>query len=144
MSQLFGIVSVIGLLLIRGIFAEESNDIESNLEQKETYSTSLTDIKWNYFNIAALTSALLVVGAGLSALMALFLPLMTYKICYMLGGCQDTLDHYVDQLVANNFNNIRRQKRSMEYIEPILVTLVNAYEKYADDGIKKKFNKHAF
>lgn len=146
MLQFFKIVYLIGLLLISCTFAkDESNDINSNLKTKETYSTSLTDIKWNYYNIAALTTALLVVGAGLSALMALFLPVMTYKICYMLGGCQDTLDYYVDQLVADNFNGIsRREKRSMEYVEPILTTLINAYEKYADDNIKKKFNKHKF
>lgn len=119
-------------------FQSENPKSSSELALSQTTSAS----NWSYYNVAAVGTAILVVSAGLAALMSLFLPVMTFKLCLMLGGCQDTLDRYVDRLIVDSYP--RRQKRSMEYIEPILNTLASAYEKYADDDVKKKSNKLRF
>lgn len=100
-------------------------------------SKELSSSNWSFYNVATLSTAVLVVSVGFAALVSLFFPVFVYKLCYLVGGCQDALDLYVDQLISED-------KRSLEYIEPFFTTLVNAYEKYADDGIKKKFKKPKF
>ncbi|KAJ3639852.1 hypothetical protein Zmor_003187 [Zophobas morio] len=100
---------------------------------KKDDGTEVASLKWSFYDIATLSTAVLVVSVGFAALVSLFIPLFTYKLCYFFGICHNTLD------VFNEFVLPRKvTKRSVDYVEPMLTTLVNAYEKYADTDLKKK------
>lgn len=120
-----------------------ANDRESVPSKKELPSTEISTYSQSYYNAAIIFTATVLTGVGLIALTAFFFPVMAYKVCYSLGGCQNTMDAYVDELIGKELGkarNIRsRNKRSMEYIEPILVTLAKAYEEYGDQDVKKNF-----
>ncbi|CAH1377634.1 hypothetical protein MTP99_019024 [Tenebrio molitor] len=107
---------------------------------KKDDSTEVAGLNWSFYNIAALSGAVLVVSAGFAALVAIFLPLFAFTSCYYIfGTCRDTFNILEDFVIPRKVN-----KRSVEYLEPVLTTLANAYEKYADNDVKKKSKKPTF
>ncbi|CAH0562083.1 unnamed protein product [Brassicogethes aeneus] len=113
--------------------------------EKQSTALSADGSNWSLYNVAALTTAVIAVSVGLAGLISLFLPVTAYKLCLMLGGCQDTMDRYVDRFIADGSGyNAKRGKRSLEYVAPILNTLAAAYDKYADNDLKKKSNTLRF
>lgn len=120
-----------------------SSDVEPVPSKNEDPSTEISANSQSYYNAATIFTATVLTGVGLIALTAFFFPVMAYKVCYALGGCQNTMDSYVDELIGKELGkarNIRpRNKRSIEYIEPILVNLAKAYDEYGDQDVKKNF-----
>lgn len=88
-----------------------------------------------YKTVAVLT-ALTTVAAGIVAIAAWIIPLIAYKFCYIFGSCEYGLGAYVDQFLMGG-----RQKRSLDYVGPLLQTLANAYEIYEGSDSKKNFKK---
>lgn len=112
--------------------AEKNDQKEILILQPEA---SLTP---TYKTIAVIT-ALTTVTAGLVVIAAWIVPLIAYKFCYLFGSCEYGLSMYVDQFLL-----ARRQKRSVEYVGPLLQTLANAYEIYEGgdpNDQKKNFRK---
>ncbi|KAL3289733.1 hypothetical protein HHI36_023131 [Cryptolaemus montrouzieri] len=89
---------------------------------------------WSFYNVAALGTAIFVVSVGISTVLAL--PLLAQKLCYSFGiFCLDPFSGF-EGYRSVNVND--RHKRSLEYVEPVLTMLMQAYEMYANDDIKKK------
>lgn len=109
----------------------ESKDVTTMQQEVSTSST--------YKTIAVLT-ALATVAAGVVAIVAWILPLIAYKFCYLFGSCEYSLGAYVDQFLIGGRQNTM-QKRSLEYVGPLLQTLANAYEMYESGDTKKNFKK---
>lgn len=135
------IKTIILLYLITQL--EASNDTELSPSPPQSVPTEVTAVAQPYYNAAIIVAATVLTGVGLVILTVVFYPMTAYNVCYALGGCQNTMDDYVDELIGKQLGtarNIRsRNKRSMEYIEPILLTLAKAYEEYGDQDEKKNF-----
>ncbi|CAG9768918.1 unnamed protein product [Ceutorhynchus assimilis] len=96
-----------------------------------TYNPFSPDFKWTGYNIAAVTTAAIVVGTGLAILTTLFFPMFVYKICYALGGCQTTLDEAVDRFlgVHGRTRRIKRDTRdeNMDFFIDLLKMSIKEY-----------------
>ncbi|KRT86850.1 hypothetical protein AMK59_2482 [Oryctes borbonicus] len=88
-------------------------------------------IRWNKYTISATILAAVLVVVGIYALTSLSMPLITYKLCYLLGYCQYSLPNYIDEYLQQTQGQ-SRQKRSTEYLNLLTDTLVTAYEKYGE------------
>lgn len=71
--------------------------------------------------------------AGLVLLTMSYFPLFVYNLCYALGGCQNTLDNYVDRFLGVE-GQTRRIKRSdlsevnaMDYVVKFLKMAMEEY-----------------
>lgn len=133
------------------IMAEEiDNKLVNNGNTKGDYNSpqilqTQHPITWSSYNIIATTTALVVVAAGVTAFIALILPLIAYKICYLLGSCNDSFFTYVNRFVASDVSPRKNfDKRSAEYLGPILQALSVAYEKYERYETKKKPKMSSF
>lgn len=96
-------------------------------------------ITWNSsrYAVIATVTAIVVVAAGLVAVSAFILPLLTYKLCYIFGDCDQSFFYYVDRFVTEGDVRKSVQKRSLEYLGPVMEALSAAYEKYASPELKK-------
>ncbi|KAF7276380.1 hypothetical protein GWI33_010381, partial [Rhynchophorus ferrugineus] len=83
-----------------------TEEVDGKLEEKALS----TGFQWASYKVAAISTAIIVVGASLATLTALFFPIFAYKICYALGGCQNMLDSYVDRFIGVE-GQTRRIKR---------------------------------
>ncbi|RZC33996.1 hypothetical protein BDFB_009377 [Asbolus verrucosus] len=110
---------------------------------KKDDSSELVGLKWSFYNIAALSTVVLVASASFASLIFLLLSPFVYKLCSLFGVCFETLI-YADLLSDTNEHFRTTNKRSVEYLEPMLTTLVNAYEKYGNNDLKKKSPKTRF
>lgn len=121
--------------------AEKTNNSNKELATtNQELSTSTT-----YKTIAVLT-ALTVVAAGIVTIVSGIIPFIAYKFCYIFGTCDHSLSSYVDQfLIGGRQNSL--QKRSLDYVGPLLQTLANAYEIYEGgdpNDPKKNFKRGSF
>ncbi|KAB0801303.1 hypothetical protein PPYR_05657 [Photinus pyralis] len=116
-----------------------NNKIEDSISPNQVLQVPRHPITWNTYNVIATTTAVVVVAAGVTALMALILPLIAYKICYFIGDCEDSFFTHVDKFIASEVSSRKNlEKRSLEYVGPILQALSSAYEKYESLQTKKK------
>lgn len=105
---------------------------------KKDDRSEVAGLNWSFYNFAAISTVVLAAGAGFVGLLSLFLFPFVHNICFLLGNC-DTLDVWEQFSLPRKVN-----KRSIEYLEPMMTTLLNAYEKYADNDVKKNSNKLKF
>lgn len=139
------VLTFLFLLCAPALAEELDNNLTDNVNSRDDNNpkTQLLElpqhpITWNSYNIIATATAVVLVAAGLTALTALVLPLITYKICYLLGSCDKGFFTYVDRFIAADDNPRKNlQKRSLEYVGPILQALSAGYEKYGSPEIKK-------
>lgn len=112
--------------------ADETNSKEIVAAEQDV-STSYT-----YKTIALLT-ALTTVAGGIVVLAAWIIPLIAYKFCYLFGSCEYGLGVYVDQFLMGGRQNLL-QRRSLDYLGPLLQNLASAYEMYegSDSNDQKK------
>ncbi|GJQ82987.1 hypothetical protein Trydic_g15805 [Trypoxylus dichotomus] len=105
-------------------------------------------ITWNKYTISATILASVLVIVGIYALISLSMPLITYKLCYLLGYCQHSLPNYIDEYLQQTQGQ-PRHKRAIEYVDLLTDTLVTAYEKYGnyidpqDDDKKERDKRQA-
>lgn len=92
----------------------------------------ITDASWTSRNVLTLGGTIILAGAMVVGVVVLFFPVMAYRICYYLGGCQDTMDHFVDKLIAEQPREAKQKnnKRSVDYMQPLLWNLAKGFEKY--------------
>ncbi|EFA13006.1 hypothetical protein TcasGA2_TC001971 [Tribolium castaneum] len=102
---------------------------------KKDDRTEVAGLNWSFYKFAAISAVVLVAGVGFAGLLSLLLLPFTHNVCFLLGTC-DTLDVWEQFSLPRKVN-----KRSIEYLEPMITTLANAYEKYADKDVKKKSRK---
>lgn len=98
------------------------------------------------YKTTAVITALTAVAAGVVAVASWIIPLIAYKFCYLFGSCDDGLGSYVDQFLMGGRQN-PFQKRSLDYLGPVLQTLANAYEIYEGgdpNDPKKNFKRGNF
>lgn len=93
-------------------------------------------ITWNRYSITATVLAVVLVAVGIYALIALFMPLVTYKLCYLFGYCPYSLPNYIDEYLQAQGHP--RQKRSMEYLNLLADTLATAYQKYGGQHLESE------
>lgn len=129
------------LLLVITIAQIHAASISTELEAKDPKSTSLAErFPLSMTNVAALGAAIFVVTAGITAFLSL--PLLAEKLCFAFGiFCLNPFSEFEGY---RSINLSERNKRSLEYVEPILAMLMKAYDTYADDGLKKKFKVTKF
>ncbi|KAL1513203.1 hypothetical protein ABEB36_002641 [Hypothenemus hampei] len=118
-------------------FAEAMpTDLQAIETNEISYNPFSSSFKWTKYNIAILSSAVLVVAAGAAILTAMLFPMFIYKICYALGGCQNTLDNYVDRFLGSDGLSKRsikrRDVREINDMEYILNFLKIAMEEYGN------------
>lgn len=124
------------ICLVAMTFAQVySASVATELEVKEPKPTSaLANLPFSMSNVAALGAAAFVITTGLTIFLSL--PLFAEKLCFAFGiFCLNPFSEF-DGYRTININD--RNKRSLEYVEPILTMLMKAYDTYADDGLKKK------
>ncbi|XP_066258632.1 uncharacterized protein [Euwallacea similis] len=132
---------VLGLIMACGLAIATTKPTDLSVQTNEiqpvrTYNPFSSGFKWTKYNIAAVTTAGLVIATGLTLLTTLFFPMFIYKVCYALGGCQNTMDHYVDQLLGVNGQEItgKRRRRSLsemsrlEYVFNLFKIAMQEYE----------------
>ncbi|XP_044764900.1 uncharacterized protein LOC123321400 [Coccinella septempunctata] len=122
-------------LVAMTIATVHSASVATQLEVKDQKQTSLIEkLPFSMANIAALGAGVFVVTAGITAFLSL--PLLAEKLCFAFGiFCLNPFSEF-DGYRSINLSD--RNKRSLEYVEPILAMLMKAYDTYADDGLKKK------
>lgn len=90
---------------------------------------------------------IIIVGAGLALFTAFFFPIFGYKVCYALGGCQNTLDNYVDRMIGVQGRSRKitkrdvNQKRDMDYVMDFLKMAMRQYE---DKAINERDERVSF
>lgn len=98
------------------------------------------------YKTVAVVTALAAVAAGVVAIASWIVPLIAYKFCYLFGSCDQSLGTYVDDLLLGGRQN-PLQKRSLDYLGPVLQTLAKAYEIYEGgdpNDPKKNFKRASF
>ncbi|XP_049794861.1 uncharacterized protein LOC126209727 [Schistocerca nitens] len=115
------------------------------------------DLPANVMYFLASAGAIILAVLVIAAILSLILPLFGIKLCYLLGTCEHVTyfsqplgavgtqyDAYANGGTFNNpvpstaYSSSAYQKRSLEYVGPILKALSAAYEKYAVPLVKKK------
>lgn len=126
------------LLLLLSIFFvngenQQTTDVEKPSALAKIPSFLSADLPFKKVGIVA---AFVVIATGVVALASFIYPLIAIKLCYWFGSCNSGL---IAGYLAQNYlsDSPRIQKRSLEYLGPILQTLVNAYEIYGSDELKK-------
>ncbi|XP_047005001.1 uncharacterized protein LOC124623558 isoform X1 [Schistocerca americana] len=119
--------------------------------------TVTEDLPANVMYFLASAGAIILAVLVIGAILSLILPLFGIKLCYLLGTCEHVTyfsqplgavgtqyDAYANGATFNNpvpstaYSSSAYQKRSLEYVGPILKALSAAYEKYAVPLVKKK------
>ncbi|XP_066143921.1 uncharacterized protein [Euwallacea fornicatus] len=134
---------VLGLAMACGLAVGTAKPADLRTQTNEIQPVSIHNpfslgFKWTKYNIAAVTTAGLVIVAAVTLLTTLFFPVFIYKVCYALGGCQNTMDHYVDQLLGVNGHEIlrKRSRRSlseMSRLEYVFNLFRRAMQEYEND-----------
>ncbi|KAK9890472.1 hypothetical protein WA026_010555 [Henosepilachna vigintioctopunctata] len=124
------VVSCAGLALTASVPSEVDNTKDSGI------TTVNEKFIWSFYNVAAIGTAIFVTSLVISVM--LNLPFLAQILCYKFGIL--CIDPFASFEGYRSININDRHKRSLEYVEPILTTLTKAYEAYADDDLKKKFN----
>lgn len=119
---------------------------KTNNSNKELATTNQELSASTTYKTIAVFTALTMVAAGIVAIVSWMIPLIAYKFCYLFGSCDHSLSTYVDQfLIGGRQNSL--QKRSVDYVGPLLQTLANAYEIYEGgdpNDPKKNFKRASF
>lgn len=105
------------------------NDASPSDTQVHAVYPETSAITWNRYTITGTILAAVLVVVGVYALITLFMPLITYKLCYIFGYCPYALPNYIDEYLAEAQNH-PRLKRSTEYLNLLTDTLAAAYQKY--------------
>lgn len=117
-------------------FADTIDNNTTNNDVPSQNALQLVDpqtgvVTWNKYTISATVLAVVLVVVGVYALIALFMPLVTYKLCYIFGYCPYSLPNYIDEYLQTAQGQ-PREKRSSEYLNTLTDTLVKAYEMYGE------------
>uniref|UniRef100_A0A6P7G937 Uncharacterized protein LOC114337184 n=1 Tax=Diabrotica virgifera virgifera TaxID=50390 RepID=A0A6P7G937_DIAVI len=118
----------------------KSLDVGSkDLEPVDSSSRSLWSTTWGISTSVLRTSAMFAVGIAIAGLLVFFYPVLAYNICHLVGGCQNSLDFYINKFIAENLNQrkpLARSRRDVEDFYPILLSLAEAHRKYEYDEKK--------
>ncbi|KAJ9597691.1 hypothetical protein L9F63_011457 [Diploptera punctata] len=142
------------IVLLAVVKSSLSNDEDQHSEVSNTDKNSIKlpgdlSLPSNMIQLVVAAGALVLGVVGVAIILSLVLPLFGVRICNFLGTCESftttayagpTYDTYNTAGTYNQplYGNTAFQKRSLEYVGPILKALSTAYDKYALPIIKKK------
>lgn len=135
----FGTVFTLLILVIVSTLANESKQTALQKTTDDSYKISSL-LSWIYSSNLALSVTAVTVSATVIGIIIFFYPLLIYQICYVLGGCQNTLDNYINDFLSDSMkdniqrtNQTRRETRNVE-TNPVLLALSNAHKRYEQSG----------
>ncbi|XKL69088.1 hypothetical protein PGB90_006857 [Kerria lacca] len=153
---IFGVLLNVSVLRMNGVNADDVNETQKSnatiaAEKKPTYSVPFisndlsswkTDVGQVLVIGSIVISSLVIIGV----VAWLLSPVLGYRLCTILGNCETEVVSYSNGgnlqnfMQPNAFPNVYNtydsaynggyQKRSLNYVGPILKTLASAYEKY--------------
>ncbi|PSN32991.1 hypothetical protein C0J52_21123 [Blattella germanica] len=142
---------LLGVTLWASSFAEEDVHSESTNSDKNVIKLpGDVSLPANMLQLVTAAGALVLGFVGVAVILSLVMPLFGIRLCHLLGTCDNFASattaysgHNYDYSTAGTYSqplysNTAFQKRSLEYVGPILKALSAAYDKYAVPIIKKK------
>lgn len=154
MLWIFGLV--VGGCFIT-VIAKPTQDFPPMKTNNEvTYNPFSSGFKWTKNSIAAVTTselyltkytkktkciflAVVILTVGLALLSMMFFPLTVYKMCYALGGCQNTMDFYLDRLLGVEGNiRKRRDVASQSDLDYLVSFIKMAVDKYGPSTVNNE------
>ncbi|XP_050295139.1 uncharacterized protein LOC126735232 [Anthonomus grandis grandis] len=128
--------------------AEANNNVKdtsiSEILRNLTFNPFSPDFKWINYNIAAVTTGTVIIIAGLAMVITIFFPIYAYKICYALGGCQNTLDQYVDRFIGVQGRTRRIKRREIEQNNDNMDFALHLLKMAMDTYSSKKENEEPY
>ncbi|XP_069686127.1 uncharacterized protein [Periplaneta americana] len=157
-SRNFYIVLFLAAALFTDAIAEEETTEEhTNVDRNSLSSIRLPNdmsLPANMLQLITAAGALVLGFVGVAVVLSLVLPVFGVRLCHILGTCDTysttayssgigpSYDAYGTTGTYNqptlSYASNAFQKRSLEYVGPILKALSAAYDKYAVPIVKKK------
>ncbi|KAH1006842.1 uncharacterized protein LOC109535268 [Dendroctonus ponderosae] len=106
----------------------------------------VSGLDWVKNHVGTIASGFLGFIGVVMVLAILFQPVYVYQLCYALGGCQDTLEDYLDALLKEDAPEKRRIKRDMkdsdlDYAMRIMKMAIHLYgQNTSENEVQKNQN----